>query len=170
MVEEGRVSPLTEEEQRVFFLMTAETLESSGYIHYEISNFARGEACVSRHNRKYWRRVPYIGLGPGAHSFWGGTRWWNESNITNYCEALKAGRLPVEESETLTEEQQRLESLCLGLRTREGVDLPLLQTYPGYEKALSRLEGDNLVRICRDRIIPTRGGFLVADGLPMLFL
>jgi oxygen-independent coproporphyrinogen-3 oxidase len=170
MLAEGRISRPTEEEQRRFFVMTAETLESKGYIHYEISNFARGEKCVSRHNRKYWRRVPYIGLGPGAHSFRGEIRWWNESSITNYCEALKAGRLPIEESETLTEEQQRLESLCLGLRTREGVDLSLLRTYPGYDKVLSRLEEDRLVAVCRDRVIPTREGFVVADSLPMMFL
>ncbi|PKN64563.1 MAG: coproporphyrinogen III oxidase [Deltaproteobacteria bacterium HGW-Deltaproteobacteria-15] len=170
MLQEGRIGRLNEEEQRLFFLMTAETLESSGYRHYEISNFARGEGFVSRHNRKYWRRVPYIGLGPGAHSFWGGIRWWNESSVTSYCEALKGGRLPIQESEALTDEQQRIESLCLGLRTSEGVDLPLLRTYPGFEKVLSRLEDDNLVQVCGDRIIPTREGFAVADSLPMLFL
>jgi len=170
MLEEGRIGRLPEEEQRRFFMITAETLEKRGYIHYEISNFALGEENVSRHNRKYWRRIPYLGLGPSSHSFWKGTRWWNVSSIAQYNEALNSGRFPVEGRETLTKEQERLESLCLGLRTREGVDLPLVRTYPGYEKVLAGLERDNLVQISGERMIPTREGFVVADGLPMLFL
>ncbi|RJR33722.1 MAG: radical SAM family heme chaperone HemW [Desulfobacteraceae bacterium] len=170
MLKEGRISSLPEEEQRRFFLMTAETLERSGYIHYEISNFARGDENISRHNRKYWRRIPYLGLGPSSHSFWGGIRWWNVSSVARYNESLKSGLLPVEERETLTEEQERMEALCLGLRTREGVDLPLVRTFPGSEKVLARLENDKLVQISSDRMVPTREGFVVADSLPMLFL
>ena len=51
------------------FLTTAEELENAGYIHYEVSNFARNDKFKSRHNQKYWQHVPYLGLGPAAHSF-----------------------------------------------------------------------------------------------------
>lgn len=170
MLAQGRISSPVEEEQRTLFMMTAETLEKSGYIHYEISNFAKGEASIARHNRKYWRRVPYLGLGPGAHSFCEDERWWNVKSITDYCEMLRDGRLPIGESEKLTEEQQRLEILSLGLRTREGVGLPLLRTWQGFDKVLSRLESENLVQVFEDRVIPTTEGYAVADSLPILFL
>lgn len=170
MLEEGRISRSTEEEQRTFFMMTSEVLAESGYIHYEISNFAKGDGRISRHNRKYWRRVPVLGLGPGAHSFWGGTRWWNIRSVTTYCDMLSEGRLPIEDSEELTDEQQRLESLSLGLRTREGVDLPLLRSWEGSGKVLSRLESEKLVEVCEGRVIPTTEGYVVADSLPLLFL
>jgi oxygen-independent coproporphyrinogen-3 oxidase len=170
MLAQGKITEKGEEDQRTFFMKTAETLQASGYIHYEISNFAKDEESVARHNGKYWRRVPYLGLGPGAHSFRGETRWWNASSVSRYCEMLKTGTLPIEGSERLTEEQQRLESLSLGLRTREGVDLSLLRTRPGSDKTLSRLECEGLVEVCEGRVVPTTEGYAVADSLPLLFM
>jgi oxygen-independent coproporphyrinogen-3 oxidase len=169
-LEAGAIRRPSEEEQRTFFLRSAEALQENGYIHYEISNFARGEGWIARHNRKYWRRVPYLGLGPGAHSFREGKRWWNVSSVTGYCDMLSKGRLPIGGSEKLTDEQQRLESLSLGLRTREGVDLPLLRSWPGAEHVLRRLQSDELVEICENRVVPTTKGYVVADALPLLFL
>ena len=58
-----------EKEQLKFFQVTADELENAGYIHYEVSNFARKDKYKSRHNQKYWQHVPYLGLGPAAHSF-----------------------------------------------------------------------------------------------------
>ena len=58
-----------ENSQIKFFMTTADFLEESGYIHYEVSNFARTKRLQSRHNMKYWRHIPYLGLGPGAHSY-----------------------------------------------------------------------------------------------------
>ncbi len=170
MLDKGRIRRSSEEEQRTFFLKTAEVLKENGYIHYEISNFAAEEIWTARHNRKYWRRVPVLGLGPGAHSFLEGRRWWNVSSVEGYCDLLSRGSLPVKESEDLTDEQQRLESLSLGLRTREGVDLPLLRTWPGSEEVVARLQSDELVEICEGRVVPTTKGFVVADSLPLLFI
>ena len=165
----GRYSLPSEEEERAFFLKTARFLEERGYIHYEISNFAREEAYIPRHNPKYWHRVPYLGLGPSAHSFMGGVRWWNVKCLTTYCDLLDKGTLPVAGSERLSEEQVWLESLYLGLRTMEGIDLSLVRRQPGVEKILAQLQAANLVEICGNRVIPTREGFLVADSLPLLF-
>ena len=120
--EKGELLPLTDEEERIFFIRTAEVLEAAGYLHYEVSNFARAAHFRSRHNRKYWDHTPYLGLGPSAHSFSGQKRWWNVRSIRKYCTTLEAGRFPVEGSENLTPEQIRLETLALGLRTSEGVD------------------------------------------------
>jgi len=169
MLNEGRLSPLGEEEERAFFLLTARFLEERDYIHYEISNFAREEAYIARHNRKYWHRTSYLGLGPAAHSFWEGVRWWNVNSVTRYCELLGRDTLPVAGSERLSEEQQQLESFSLGFRTREGIDLSLVRNQPGADKILARLQAANLVEVYGGRVIPTLEGFVVADSLPLLF-
>jgi len=170
----GEVAPATEEEERAFFLFTSRFLEEGGYRHYEISNFARqGEAgsepCYSRHNRKYWRHIPYLGLGPGAHSYQNGARWWNVSSVKQYGQDLEQGRTPVAASETLSEEQLLLEVLYLGLRTRDGVPLDLLRRTPGGENSLSELQESGLIRVRQGRAAPTRRGFLLADRLALEF-
>ncbi|MBW1800396.1 MAG: radical SAM family heme chaperone HemW [Deltaproteobacteria bacterium] len=169
LLAEGRISPPGEENERAFFLRTAGFLEESGYIHYEVSNFARGEAHIARHNSKYWHGISYLGLGPAAHSFRDGVRWWNVKCITTYCERLGRGTPPVDGREKLTEEQRRLESLYLGLRTREGIDLSLIRRQPDRDKIIARLQAENLAAVSGDRLIPTRRGFVVADSLPLLF-
>ncbi len=170
----GQVVAATEEEEREFFLLTSRFLEKRGYIHYEISNFARkggpgSEPGYSRHNRKYWRHVPYLGLGPGAHSFHDGVRWWNTRSIKQYCQELAQGRTPVDDREVLTTEQLRLEALYLGLRTREGVSLDLLRRIPGWEKTLTELQKSGLIEVNRDWAAPTHLGFLLADRLALWF-
>lgn len=168
-LEKGELLPLREEAERIFFTETAQALEAAGYIHYEISNFARAACFQSRHNRKYWDHTPYLGLGPSAHSFSGKQRWWNVRSIRKYCAALEAGSLPLEEAEDLTPEQIRLETLALGLRTKDGVELSTLSPSPHSSAALKELLKTGLVRLSGDRVVPTRDGFLVADALPGCF-
>ena len=99
-----------------------EQLAAAGYEHYEISNWGlRGFA--SRHNLKYWRREPYFGFGAGAHSFNGSQRWANAHDPASYAAAVLAGRLPVEQLESVTPEQALEEELFLGLRQLAGIDL-----------------------------------------------
>jgi len=169
MLRQGRIQAPGKERERAFFLLTSAYLEENGYVHYEISNFAREERTMSRHNIKYWRHVPYLGLGPSAHSFLKGLRWWNLRSVNGYCKALDCGRGPVEDSEQLTEEQVRLESLFLGFRTREGVKKNLIEGTPGSDRALREIRSAGLATLQGDRIIPTREGFLMADSLPLLF-
>jgi len=169
MLAQGRITQMGEEEGRAFFLLTSRFLEEHGYIHYEISNFARDKKHVSRHNLKYWRHVPYLGIGPGAHSFLEGRRWWNIRSVFDYCRMLSNGCPPVEETETLSEEQRRLEMLYLGLRTVDGVDLGLVDKQHQSKKIIGELMESGLVKVHADKVIPTRTGFLVADSLPLLF-
>ncbi|MBW1798778.1 MAG: radical SAM family heme chaperone HemW, partial [Deltaproteobacteria bacterium] len=164
---QGRITQMGEEEERAFFLLTSRFLEQEGYLHYEISNFARDKKHVSRHNLKYWRHVPYLGIGPGAHSFLEGRRWWNIESVSDYCRMLSNGCPPVEETETLSEEQRRLEMLYLGLRTVDGVDLGLVDKQHQSKKIIGELMESGLVKVHADRVIPTRTGFLVADSLPL---
>jgi putative oxygen-independent coproporphyrinogen III oxidase len=172
---QGQVAPATEEAERNFFLGTSRFLEERGYLHYEISNFARKsgpgrEPCCSRHNRKYWRHTPYLGLGPGAHSFQDGGRWWNTTSVKQYCQSLEAGRDPGAGRESLSGEQLRVEALYLGLRTVEGAPLHLLYPAPGWENILSELQEAGLVQVQQGRAVPTRQGFLLADSLPLFFM
>ncbi|MFI5329942.1 MAG: coproporphyrinogen III oxidase family protein, partial [Desulfobaccales bacterium] len=158
-----------EEAQRDFFLLTRQFLEDRGYIHYEISNFARREEFFSRHNRKYWNHTPYLGLGPAAHSYKAGRRWWNFSSVAQYGAAVNSGTAPVAGSEDLTPEQLRLEALYLGFRTREGVALEVIQEHPRWRMVLSELAQAGLVRQADGRVTATARGLVVADRLPLRF-
>lgn len=114
-----------------------EELRNAGYDHYEISNFALPQK-RSQHNSAYWRGTPYLGLGPGAHSFDGkNTRSWNLPSLKCYLEGAPA------ESENLSQAERYEEVVMVSLRTSEGVDLGLLESCFGAEKCayfLSRAE------------------------------
>jgi oxygen-independent coproporphyrinogen III oxidase len=140
-------------------------LEKHGYQHYEISNFARSSEFMCRHNRKYWSHVPYLGLGPSAHSFQAGSRWWNVRSIKQYCQLLEQGKALIDGCEALSEEQFDFEALALGLRTGDGVGLNALPGGSGLGKALEEQQKSALVTVNNGRIQPTRKGFLVADSL-----
>jgi oxygen-independent coproporphyrinogen III oxidase len=101
--------------------LAQEVLLGAGYIQYEISNFAR-PGFDSRHNRKYWRLDPYLGMGAGAHSFDGRARWSNVSSTDDYAARLAREALPIEEWRPLETNQQIEEFFFLGLRQREGID------------------------------------------------
>lgn len=171
----GELSLPDEETQRDFFFLTANFLTARGYLHYEIANFARegpqaGSLCYCcRHNLKYWTRTPYLGLGPAAHSFLAGRRWWNFPSVREYCSSLNAGLLPVAGAEALTPAQIRLETLALGFRTRDGVSLATLREYPGADAQVAALARAGLVRVDRERVMATLDGLVVADRLPLEF-
>ena len=165
--DKGLVNLLSEKDECAFFHTTSRFLEDNGYIHYEISSFARDEGRYSRHNCKYWRHIPYLGLGPSAHSFHKSNRWWNVRSLRKYCKLLEGGKAPVAGGEDLTDEQLRLESISLGLRTKQGFALkPPLHDFRSYER-LFMLQDSGFLRVTEGRVIPTRKGFLVADQLAL---
>ena len=165
----GEIKPITDEKESAFFVLTSAFLQEKGYIHYEVSNFAKEEGNLCRHNLKYWNRAPYLGLGPSAHSYLEGTRWWNLVDLEGYCRAVVQGKSPVAGSETLTPEQVYLETMLLGFRTRDGVDQEVFQHRPGTKEVLRHLQQAGVVQILDRRVVPTVKGFLVADSLPVLF-
>jgi oxygen-independent coproporphyrinogen-3 oxidase len=169
MENQGKFKVCSEKQGRNFFITTSKLLEQNGFIHYEISNFSKGRIYRSRHNCKYWHHNPYLGLGPAAHSFQNGMRWWNHRSIKRYCTDLQKGLLPLEESETLTSEQLRLEKLFLGLRTNEGIKFE--DAFPSSQAnaSLDTMVKNRLITVQGGRIIPTKKGFLMADRLPLLF-
>ena len=170
----GEFSIPGEELQYEFFMKTSQFLEDAGYIHYEVSNFARETELASRHNQKYWDHSPYLGLGPAAHSFQDNRRWWNHRSVEPYITAINAGNLPIEETEILTMDQLRLEALYLGLRTKKGVYLEEFKNRYGCDlfaekkKMLDRLMEEGFISIQDDRLYPTQTGLAVADSLSQI--
>jgi len=168
MAAERKVRKAGEKEERAFFLATSHFLEGAGYLHYEVSNFARpGHLC--RHNLKYWDRSPYLGLGPAAHSFDGNARWWNTRSPRRYHRRMVEERSAVAGKETLSEEKKVMECLLLGLRTKQGVEIGMLKDVPGLASRLRHLEESGLLSVREGRLRPTLEGLLYADGLPLVF-
>lgn len=165
LMDRGMLQPFDEKEESSYFLATSRFLERFGYTQYEISSFARRSADFSRHNWKYWQHTPYLGLGPSAHSFFKSKRWWNFRSVRKYCETLEYGRAPIEDSEILTEEQLKLESILLGLRTRHGFDEKWIDHNQKSGSIVSSLQNSGFLSLDKGRIIPSRKGFLVADYL-----
>ena len=167
------VSP-DEDLQHAFFIKTSETLENAGYVHYEVSNFAKDMSLASKHNQKYWNHTPYLGLGPAAHSFTGHKRWWNHSSLDEYIRDIETEKPPLNASEMLDSEQLYLEALFLGLRTKMGIQLHNFSEKYGYDlisekgDALARLAKAGFVEIKNGYLQPTRNGLAVADTLALI--
>lgn len=120
--ERGVVHDADEERYGAEFLEADRLLGNAGYVHYEVSNYAR-PGRHSRHNSAYWNRVPYLGLGPSAHSYDGSRRSWNFREYAAWRSELDAGKVPIEGSEELGPEAVTLEQAYLGLRSRRGLPL-----------------------------------------------
>lgn len=167
----GRLVELPEVEQAELFLRTHDVLADHGIDAYEVSNFSRGSAHRSRHNQKYWSHVPYLGLGPSAHSFDGRRRWWNARGLADYESALADGRAPIEGSELLDDGDLALETVMLRLRTTDGLDLAAFRDRFGidlWSENSRRWEaGVAAGTVVRegDRVRLTREGLAVADGI-----
>lgn len=117
-VKRGNVTPITNDRSHEMWLAVRARLADSGYEAYEVSNYSL-PGFHSVHNLHYWRCGDYLGIGTGAVSRIGSVRWRRARHLADYL----AGKLRVDEEEILTVEQQRLENLMLGLRTREGIDV-----------------------------------------------
>jgi oxygen-independent coproporphyrinogen III oxidase len=105
-----------------FYIEAAQRLAKAGYVHYEISNWARpGFEC--RHNMKYWTGATYRGFGVSAHSFSMGRRYWNTASLAEYARMLDAGKLPISGEEELTREMRLEEAFLIGLRRICGFDI-----------------------------------------------
>jgi len=163
-----------EELEREFFMKTAERLEEAGYVHYEVSNFARGAVFASRHNQKYWNHTSYLGLGPSAHSYEGDQRWWNFRSLDQYITATRKGERPVQGTEDLSMEQLRLEALYFGLRTKKGIylrefaDRYQCDLLKEREKVLAQVKDEGLISIEGGHLFPTSAGLALADSLTRL--
>ncbi|HEX9106841.1 MAG TPA: radical SAM family heme chaperone HemW [Longimicrobiales bacterium] len=119
-VREGREAMADEETYAAEFLRAAQATAAAGLRQYEVSNFAV-PGRESRHNSAYWTGAPYLGIGPGAHSFLPPHRTWNRRDWKGYQQELSAGRSAEAERERVEGDSARLERIWLGLRTAGGL-------------------------------------------------
>ena len=124
LIKTGVIKALPDEKTIEQFNILQEKTKESGFIHYEISNFAK-KNFFSKHNTAYWQSKEYIGIGPSAHSFNGISRSWNISSNKSYIDGIQDDK-SFSEIEILTIEQQYNEYVLTSLRTIWGVDLDYL--------------------------------------------
>ena len=165
----GKFSPAEDEFVAQQFEWLQERCDKAGYLQYEISNFSRpNQAAI--HNSNYWKRSPYLGIGPSAHSFDGSSRGFNPPSNTSYTKALSAGSLPFV-LEQLTPTESINEEILTGLRTQWGLDtgsladrhhLDILEIKKG---PISKLTELGMIHTLGKTLTLTRKGQLLADSI-----
>jgi oxygen-independent coproporphyrinogen-3 oxidase len=121
----GELPTPTDQRYEEDFLFAHDAVTTAGYDHYEVSNFGK-PGQWSRHNGSYWTGAAYVGLGPSAHEFDGGTRRWNRAPYAEWLRMVDQRVDPIADQERLTDENRTAESVYLGLRTVSG--LPVRET------------------------------------------
>ena len=154
------------------YSILCEILSTAGYHHYEISNFAL-PGYEAKHNSAYWRHVPYVGLGPGAHSMLiipqspsissseKMVRRWNKEDLSSYIQ----DPMSVHEGETLTAEQVVIERIMLGLRTSAGIEESYLESNCDYGILSRAFKSGNLVRIDDRMVRIPESRFFISDSI-----
>ncbi|HEY7023305.1 MAG TPA: radical SAM family heme chaperone HemW [Ktedonobacterales bacterium] len=180
-VSEGKVAPPDDDFAADMYEHARQRLREAGYIHYEISNWARpGRECA--HNLAYWRNLPYIGLGAGAHSWYGARRFVEAKSLREYTErvntALKSPRkdagatLPaaaIIEEEVISRELEMAETVMLGLRLTAGVELADFERRYGqsldsvFAERLREARAARLVETVEGRLRLTEQGTLLGN-------
>jgi len=167
MLAAGRLERLPEDLDLAFFLATRSRLEERGYLPYEVSNFCpTGQRCA--HNENYWANGPYVGLGPGAVSKLGPTRFGNPRSIPRWRIPIERGESAASWEETLTPVRELGQTWWLGLRTLAGVTPSVAREIAGFDGADDPAEALAL-RLGREGFLETGGGAwrLTDRGLPV---
>lgn len=173
----GRVVETPEETTEEMFRILIEKLKESGYDHYEISNFAL-PGFRSRHNSSYWHQIPYIGLGPSAHSYDGvRTRKANRADIRGYLDHWASMHQTDHKTDTLydieylSDEELIEEYIMTRMRTREGIELEDFQNRFGedvYEKLVGKykvLQNEGLLIADSKRLALNESAILISDRI-----
>ena len=157
------------------YLAALDRLEAAGYAQYEISNVAK-PGCRCRHNLKYWSDGAWVGFGCGAHSTRDGRRWRNVSETESYVTRVGDGVSPVAHEQVLSVDERATDTLFLGLRLTEGVDVPAVERRYGvsvWERwggELTRCVEAGLLEDDSDRLRLTRKGRLLASEVMQVFV
>jgi oxygen-independent coproporphyrinogen-3 oxidase len=138
-------------------------LTAAGLRWYEISNWAAGGSSRCAHNMLYWTGGDWWGIGPGAHSHVGGTRWWNVRHPAGYAARIGAGNSPGQAREILSEPERQLERVMLLIRLAEGCPAGILS--PAGRKNAESMIADGLATSAGNQIVLTPRGRLLADAV-----
>lgn len=152
-----------DDRQAEMYEMAADLLESAGYSHYEISNFAKpGFEC--RHNLRYWRNQTCLGVGVSAAGYDGARRKTNTDNLTDYMTSVETHGVAIHETAELTPDQREGENMMLALRLKEGV-LPSSLGLALYGEALKKHAKEGLLIHEGGRFRPTRKGWRLSNRI-----
>ena len=144
------------------YLLVDQMCEAKGLTWYELSIWSKpGHQC--KHNIAYWENKNWWGLGPGAHSHIDAKRFWNVKHPTTYKQKVFAGQTPILDSEQLTAEQIKDESILLGIRMRDGLQIELLE--PHQLEVLAVYRENGFIQLHEDRVILSPAGRLIADRI-----
>jgi len=143
------------------YVIADDLLTAAGYGWYEISNWATSALGRCAHNMLYWTGGDWWGVGPGAHSHVGGTRWWNVRHPAAYGTRIGSGVSPGQAREVLTGAETRLERVMLLVRLADGCPLHVLDA--ASRAAVPGVVADGLATVNDDRLVLTRRGRLLAD-------
>jgi oxygen-independent coproporphyrinogen-3 oxidase len=171
----GTVTPVDQDLDAAMYEWAIDTLTAAGYIHYEISNFAR-PGCQCRHNLSYWHNQPYLGIGPAAAGLVDGVRYQNVADVVAYTAAIAAGRSPRVEEERRSREQRARETAMLELRLAEGIDRRRFEQRYGrdplefFAEPIERHGQRGLLEVTDRHLRLTRAGLLLADTVIADFL
>ena len=164
----GRLVPVDEELDRAMYEWAIDRLEGAGLRQYEISNFARaGRECL--HNLGYWENRPFVGVGPGAASYWRRGRTANEADIERYVEAVESGRPAPGECRAASAEEVACETAVLNLRMRAGIDLAEFKRRTGFDamaifaEPIRRYTELGLIEVAAGAVRLTRRALPIAD-------
>jgi putative oxygen-independent coproporphyrinogen III oxidase len=148
------------------YVAADDALTAAGFGWYEISNWAASERSRCAHNLLYWTDGDWWGIGPGAHSHVGGTRWWNVRHPAAYGARITAGNSPGQAREVLSEAERQFERVMLLIRLAEGC--PVAELGPAGQANAELVVADGLAdagALARGRIVLTRRGRLLADAV-----
>jgi oxygen-independent coproporphyrinogen III oxidase len=167
-IKNKKQAPINDEQSAAQFVQLMDAMQTSGFEHYEISNFCK-PGHYSRHNTNYWKGVKYLGIGPSAHSFNGEMRQWNIPNNVKYMQSIDKGIIP-SENEILTETNRLNEYIMTSLRTMWGLDLNKLNVIAAGAsdtllKSAIELFGKDWIKQEEGIIYLTQTGKLYADHI-----
>ena len=164
----GKLKLPNEDEEFDMYNWGINYLEENGFEHYEIANFARPHK-RSMHNLIYWQNKPYLGIGAGAYSFIRGYRYMNYENPARYIKEVMIGKLPIDNGEKLSLRKRMIETIILGLRTKDGVIYKKFQTRFGinlndiFPKQINKLVNLRLLQKNNYKIKLTNKGIFLAN-------
>jgi oxygen-independent coproporphyrinogen-3 oxidase len=165
-VRRGELDPPDDDVLADRYLAADEILSAAGYGWYEISNWAGSRPSRCAHNMLYWTGGDWWGIGPGAHSHVGGTRWWNVRHPAAYAARIAAGNSPGQAREVLSEAERQLERVMLLIRLADGCPVEVLG--PAGQANAAQVVADGLAdaaALARGRIVLTSRGRLLADAV-----
>ncbi len=163
------VAAASEEDQIAMYQWAQQALYAAGFLQYEISNFAKA-GCASRHNLLYWNRAETLGIGLSAHSYIDRRHETNIDLLTSYLKQIEAGRLPIKQVSSVSEEEERTDRIVFGLRKQEGIPKADLQWNQNQITQVAFLMGEGLLTEDQSRIRLTPKGMLLADEVAIALL